>query len=197
MTSLAVVPAAGRGQRFGGAKLLALVHGEPLLDRTIASLLDGGVARVVVVLPPATDFSAVRRLADPRVQTVINPDPSRGMLSSIQAALRAADGDPILILPGDMPFVRPATVAAVLEAGRQSGRIVAPTRAGRHGHPVALPGELRAAVLAVDVAHSLKDVIAAAPAGRIEIPVTDDGVLRDVDVAADLQDRALDGTKTQ
>jgi molybdenum cofactor cytidylyltransferase len=186
MASVAVVPAAGRGERFGGAKLLADVGGEPLLDRTIGSLLDGGVERVVVVVPPAADLSAVRRLADPRVEMVVNPDPSRGMLSSIQAAVAAVAGDPILILPGDMPFVRPSTVAAVLDTARLSGRIVAPMRGGRHGHPVALPGELRAAILAADLSQSLKDVIAAAPSGRVEIPVDDPGVLRDVDVQADL-----------
>lgn len=197
MSSLAVVPAAGKGERFGGAKLLADVGGEPLLDRTIRSLLEGGVDRVIVAAPPSADFGTVRRLADPRVQVVVNPDPSRGMLSSIQAALASATGDPILILPGDMPFVRPETVAAVLDAARSSGRIVAPARGGRHGHPVALPGDLREVILATDVSLSLKDVIAAVPSGRVEIPVDDPGILRDVDIRADLMPGAPGDTNRQ
>ena len=47
MRSVAVVPAAGSAVRFGGMKLLALIDGEPLLDRTIAALLDGGVDQIV------------------------------------------------------------------------------------------------------------------------------------------------------
>ena len=42
----AVVPAAGRSSRFGGMKLLADVGGEPLVNRTLGSLLETG--RVVV-----------------------------------------------------------------------------------------------------------------------------------------------------
>jgi len=42
MRAVAVVPAAGSAERFGGKKLLTPIDGIPLLDRTIASLLDGG-----------------------------------------------------------------------------------------------------------------------------------------------------------
>jgi len=120
--TLAVIPAAGRGARFdastgadtSGRKLLAAVHGTPMLDRTISTLLAGGIDHVVVVLPPDRDLGAARLLEDPRVTTVINPDPSRGMFSSIQIGLSAVDGDPILVLPGDMPFVLSESVVAVL-----------------------------------------------------------------------------------
>ena len=38
MPAVAVVPAAGKGERFGGAKLLARIDGDVLLDRTLRSL---------------------------------------------------------------------------------------------------------------------------------------------------------------
>ena len=40
MRSVAVVPAAGSAERFGGKKLLTPIDGEPLLDRTIAAAAD-------------------------------------------------------------------------------------------------------------------------------------------------------------
>ncbi|MDX6552707.1 MAG: hypothetical protein QOH74_1195, partial [Gaiellales bacterium] len=85
MRSVAVVPAAGSAERFGGKKLLALVDGEPLLDRTIASLLDGGVDQIIVVVAPdAADLKHdVNAFTDARVWPVVNPDPSRGMFSSL------------------------------------------------------------------------------------------------------------------
>jgi molybdenum cofactor cytidylyltransferase len=192
MASVAVVPAAGAGERFGGAKLLALIRSEPLLSHTIQSLLGGGVDRVVVVLPPSGSFDAVRALADPRVCTVVNPDPSRGMFSSIQVGVASAEGDPSLVLPGDMPFVRPETVASVLAACQRTNRIVSPRYAGRRGHPVGLPGYLRREIVDADPAVSLSAVLEPHERDRIDLDVQDGGVLRDVDVIGDLFAATID-----
>ncbi len=177
MASVAIVPAAGKGERFGGAKLLADVQGEPLLNHTIRSLLDGGVGRVVVVVPPVSAMM-VPLLADARVKTAVNPDPERGMFSSIQAGASGAVGDLLLILPGDMPFVRPATIAALLEAAQETGLAVSPRHQGRRGHPLALPGRLRAAILAGKADSTLSAVLAADGIARIDIDVDDLGTSR-------------------
>jgi molybdenum cofactor cytidylyltransferase len=186
MPPVAIVPAAGKGERFGGAKLTALVDGATMLDRTLASLLDGGVGRIVVVVAPSADFGRVERLSDRRVQTVVNDDPSRGMFSSIQAGLAVAGGDPVLVVPADMPFVSPATVAAVAEACVRDRTIVVPIYQGDRGHPIAFPAALHRAVLDAPVTSTLKDALAATGARRIELPVDDPGILRDVDAPGDL-----------
>ncbi|MEX2270448.1 MAG: nucleotidyltransferase family protein [Vicinamibacterales bacterium] len=186
MPSLAIVPAAGKAERFGGGKLIADIDGEPLLNRTLRSLLDGGVEHVVVVLAPGATFVTVALLHDPRVVRVINPNPSRGMFSSIQIGLAAAEGEPILVLPGDMPFVRSTTVAAVLAAATASGRIVSPRFQGKHGHPVAVPERLRDEILNADDRSTLATLIDTHAADRVEIDVSDPGVLRDVDARGDL-----------
>jgi len=185
MSSVAIVPAAGKGERFGGAKLMADVRGEPLLNHTIRSLLDGGVSRVVVVVPPVSAMM-VPLLADVRVMTAVNPDPARGMFSSIQAGASGAVGDVLLVLPGDMPFVRPATVTALLEAAQESGVAVSPRYRGRRGHPIALPGRLRAAILAGKADATLSAVLAADGIARIDIDVEDPGILKDVDEPGDI-----------
>src|SRR5689334_22815932 len=123
----ALVPAAGSASRFGGRKLLAPVDGVPLLDRTLGALLEAGMAGVLVVLSPdATWTATIGRLHDPRVRTTTNPDPSRGMFSSIQIGLAGLAEPPFAVLPADMPFVKPDTVKALLAlAGRTNG-IVSP-----------------------------------------------------------------------
>jgi len=184
--SIAIVPAAGKGERFGGAKLLASIHDKTVLECTLASLLDGGIDRIVVVIEPSAPLALVRRLEDPRVRTVINDDPSRGMFSSIQTGLAVAGGDPVLIIPGDMPFVRPPTVAAVLEACLRERAIVVPTYDGSRGHPIAFPSDVRKTVLNAPASSTLKEALASTGAARIELPVDDEGVLRDVDVPGDL-----------
>ena len=185
MPPVAIVPAAGKGERFGGAKLVALVNGEVLIDRTLRSLIDGGVDRIVVVMAPGAALDGSRTLADPRVRRVVNEDPSRGMFSSIQTGLLFDEGDPILVLPADMPFVSGATVACVIDACAR-GRIVIPVHQGRRGHPVAFPRDLRRAILDAPSDSTLKDALAATGAARFELEVGDAGILRDVDVVEDM-----------
>ena len=183
---LAIVPAAGRASRFGGGKLLAPVAGEPLLDRTLASLLDAGVDHVVVVVAPEGDLSAVKRLADKRVQTIVNPDPARGMFSSIQTGMFLLHGNPMLVLPGDMPFVSSATTAEIVAACQRQDAVVVPRHDGRRGHPLGLPGRLRSAILDASPSATLSGLLTVLGIARVEIDVSDPGVLRDVDVESDL-----------
>ena len=184
---VAIVPAAGASSRFGSMKLLADIAGEPLLQHTLRHLLDAGIDRVIVVVAAGHQLGAVSLVGDPRVVTVVNADPSRGMFSSIQAGLAVAEGDPIVILPADMPFATAATVVDVTAAARRLDAAVVPFHAGRRGHPIAIPGRMRAALVAAGPASDLKAALrAASGAPPVEWPVDDPGVLRDVDVPGDL-----------
>jgi molybdenum cofactor cytidylyltransferase len=186
--SIAVVPAAGSAERFGGKKLLTLVDGEPMLDRTISALLNGGVGQVIVVVAP--DAGELQRdvnaFSDPRVWPVVNPDPSRGMFSSLQAGMSEAEGDALLVLPADMPFVESGTVAILLDAFASRSAIVSPKYQGKRGHPVILPPALRDEIRAAEPTITLHDVLKRHPDLRVDVDVTDRGVVRDVDRPADL-----------
>jgi molybdenum cofactor cytidylyltransferase len=187
--AVAVVTAAGSAERFGGKKLLTPIDGEPLLDHTIRALLDGGVAEVIVVV--GRDARAelerdVNAMLDPRVRPVENSDPQRGMFSSIQEGVAQAQGDLILVMPGDMPFVSPDTVRAVIAAYERRPAIVSPRYRGKRGHPVALPASLRDEIRAADPRSTLHDVIHAHTDLRVDVDVDDRGVVRDIDRPEDL-----------
>jgi molybdenum cofactor cytidylyltransferase len=170
------------------------VQGQPLVFRTLRSLFDGGVQTVVFVTAidnaPLVRAASVLGFSDSRLRIVVNPDPSRGMLSSLQAGMASVpdDVDRVLILPADMPFVRPATVAAI--AGHADARaVILPTHAGRHGHPIGVPATaaVRDAVHDAEEGSTLKDVLARADLVHVELDVDDPGVLRDVDEPGDLE----------
>ena len=189
MRAVAVVTAAGSAERFGGKKLLTLIDGEPLLDHTIDALLDGGVSEVIVVV--GKDARAelerdVNAMLDPRVRAVENPDPSRGMFSSIQEGVAQAQGDAILVMPGDMPFVSAETVRAVIAAYERKPAIVSPRYRGKRGHPVALPASLRDEIRSAKPGATLHDVIHAHTDLRVDVDLDDPGVVRDVDRPEDL-----------
>jgi molybdenum cofactor cytidylyltransferase len=188
--AVAVVTAAGSAVRFGGKKLLAPINGEPLLDHTIRSLLEGGVSEVIVVV--GTDSRRelardVNAMNDPRVRPVENPDPSRGMFSSIQIGVATANGDALVVLPGDMPYVRPETVRAVIAKFREQSTIVSPRYKGKRGHPVVLPLSLRDEIAATPPTANLHEVIQRHPSAPFDLEVSDPGVVRDVDTPADLK----------
>jgi molybdenum cofactor cytidylyltransferase len=184
MPVVAIVPAAGKAERFGGEKLVVDIKGEPLLNWTLWSLLDGGVGKVVVVTAPGADFRNVKLTTDPRVLLVVNTDPSRGMLSSVQTGLSVVSGDPLLFLPADMPFINSSTVTAITTACIRRQRVIVPVHHERRGHPIAVPGILRRQILSAPPDATLKDALG--DAERIELPVSDAGILRDVDRPADL-----------
>jgi len=182
-----VVPAAGASRRFGGAKLVADIEGEPLLQRTLRALLDGGLSRVIVVAAPGHGLGVVPTLRDERVSVVINPDPERGMFSSLQAGLRhVAPGHAALILPADMPFVRAQTVSAVVDAYVRLQAAVVAATGGKRGHPLIIPGSVCSSLLTQDVTTTLKVALVSLRVALQDVPVADPGVLRDVDVRDDL-----------
>jgi molybdenum cofactor cytidylyltransferase len=188
--AVAVVTAAGSAERFGGRKLLASVGGEPLLDRTIRALLDGGASEVIVVV--GSDARAelerdVNAMNDARVRPVENHDPSRGMFSSIQDGVATASGDALLVMPGDMPFVRADTVRAVIAKYREREAIVSPRYRGKRGHPVAMPMRFKDEIRDTPSSATLHEVIKRHVDMRIDIDVEDAGVVRDVDTPADLE----------
>lgn len=182
MRTAAVVPAAGSGERFGGPKLRADVAGTPLIERTVGSLRDAGIDDLVLVVGPDTGMLVEAR----DVTVVVNPDPSRGMFSSLQAGLAEVVADAILVLPGDMPFVRPATIRSLVQAFEARGGIVSPRCGGKRGHPVVLPASLQQEIVGSDPGSTLHHVLNAHRDLRIDLDVDDRGVLRDVDTKEDL-----------
>lgn len=191
MIIAAIVLAAGRGSRFaeagpgGPPKMMALVDGVPMIRRTVESLVAGGVDRSVVVVSGEHATVIARALSGLPVMCVVNPDPDRGMFSSIQSGVAAAaDAGICVLLPGDMPFVQPATITRMVSDARTQGRTVVPSLNGHPGHPVVCSSSLRDRILAADPGARLDHLLQEEDVLQVE--VTDSGVRRDVDRPWDL-----------
>lgn len=168
-------------------KLLADLGGEMLVSRTLRSLLDGGCDHVIVVTSAPEALASVPLVADPRVTIVVNSEPDRGMFSSVRCGLTTLPpGALAVVLPADMPFVRPETIRHVVASCRRTGRATAAAMDGRRGHPLALPASVVAALCGADPTGSLREALAAAGCAVAVEAVDDEGVLRDVDVPGDL-----------
>jgi molybdenum cofactor cytidylyltransferase len=186
---VAIVPAAGASSRMGRPKLL-LPWGElSVLGATLAALREGGAASVRLVIAADGPLAAWEPPAGVRV--VVNPDPQRGMLSSILAGLGslAAEGkaaDPLLVCPADLPALRAGTVAKLLASYRADGGVVVPRHGNRRGHPLLVsPGwQARMPELARHEGGLRRLLELAAGAVR-QVQVDDPGCVRDVDTPGD------------
>jgi molybdenum cofactor cytidylyltransferase len=132
----AVVLAAGSGSRFGGRKLEASIAGRPILQLVLDALAQAGLDDPIVVLAP--DSALERSLEWRRAQRVVNPDPGRGLSSSLQlgwAAALAADPQPgaILVVLGDQPRLTEAAIRAVIAAPLDAARPIVALRFGASG----------------------------------------------------------------
>lgn len=193
--SAAVVLAAGAGTRLGGVPKALLVHeGRTFLERIAAALreVEGGPLVVVAAAPYGDAVTEHARSILPDVVIVANPDPARGMASSIAlgfAALhpwsRLSGVDAAWLWPVDHPFVSAATLAA-LERALVHEDVARPTYRGRGGHPPLIARGAWERLAACDrVEGGARAVIAKLDV--VDVPVDDAGVVRDVDTPEDRQ----------
>ncbi|MGK2850147.1 MAG: nucleotidyltransferase family protein, partial [Candidatus Limnocylindrales bacterium] len=188
----AVVLAAGAGSRFGGGKLLASLGGRPVLRHVLDRLAEAGLDDVIVVLGDDADAieAAIAWREERRVR---NPDPARGLSSSLRLGIAAvAPGiRAVLIVLGDQPKVSAAAIRALLDAGVTAERpIAAPVYVGDGGrNPVLLGREAFALVEAAEGDRGLGPIIAAHPELVREVPMPPDVAPDgnpDIDTRADL-----------
>ncbi len=184
----AVVLAAGAGSRFGGGKLLASLEGRPVLQHVLDRLAAAAVDEVVVVVGDEAE-SIERGIEWRGERRVRNPDPSRGLSSSVQVGIDALapDVDAALIVLGDQPRVPSRAIRSLLAARPDDVHpIVVPVYARDPGrNPVLLRRAAFALVGQATGDRGLGPLIEAHPELVQEIAIRVSGGNPDIDTRAD------------
>ncbi|MFA1537408.1 molybdenum cofactor guanylyltransferase [Actinomadura monticuli] len=111
----AVLLAGGRARRFGADKPAAPVGGRALVEWTAAAV--AGASRLIVVGP--------RRDVLPGAVVVREDPPGAGPVPALRAGLAEVRAPRLALLAADMPFLRPAHVARLLDAiGDRPGAVL-------------------------------------------------------------------------
>ncbi len=178
-----VVLAAGESRRMGFPKPLLEFAGETFLDRLLLGF-SAHCSPVIAVLGyhAARVAGGIRRAS--LASVVTNPEPERGMLSSLQCGLRAVPDDCVgaVFTPVDYPCTQPATVGALVDALIASGApVVIPVHDGQRGHPVGIRRPLIAELLALAPESQARHVIRRYRDQTQFVAVDDPGILNDVD----------------
>ncbi|MGE3174625.1 MAG: NTP transferase domain-containing protein [Planctomycetota bacterium] len=183
MSTVAIVPAAGKGMRMGADKALLDLDGRSAIACIADTARDAGVDDLLVVrragAAPLPD-----RAGGWRTVAVDGAGDMADSLRAAAAALPSGTGR-VVVLPVDHALVAADTVAAVAAAvARPDTAIALPLFRGRPGHPVAL----RAAVFAeLRQGGTLRDVVRRDPARVRAVPTANPWVLADLDRPEDLR----------
>lgn len=182
----AIVLAAGSGSRFGGGKLEARLDGRPILQHVLDALAEVGIDDPVVVTPGPIDDVAWRA-----ARPVTNPDPARGLSSSLRVGWGAAmdvpePPDAVIVALGDQPLVRRDVLEALRRSGLDPDRPIVAARYSDSGarNPVRLEREAASLVHEAAGDRGLGPVLDARADLVRWLDVAGDNP--DVDTAADL-----------
>ena len=191
MRIIGILLAAGRGERFGGGKLVAPLRAGPNAGAAVGVAacrsLRAAVDEVVAVVRPG-DRSVAASLSREGARVVVAPRADDGMGASLAAGVAVAGGaDGFIVALADMPWVAPATIRAVAEALRDGASIAAPRHRGTRGHPVGFGAAHRDELAALAGDRGARAILDARAAAVRYVDVDDPGTLRDVDVPADLR----------
>ena len=187
MNVVAILLAAGSATRFGSDKLLhALPHEVPIAVQALRHLKEAfGTGVFVVVRPEAQELSSLLRREG--CEVVVCERAAEGMGASLACGVRAAGAaDAYLVALGDMPFIRPSSVAAVRDALLQGAVLAAPYFRARRGHPVGIASKFREQLAALRGDEGAKQLLAGHASEIVKVPVGDPAVLRDIDTPGDL-----------
>ena len=192
-----IVLAAGLGSRFTGeghklTQLLADDAGAGDAAAVLTLTLRHAIASRLPVLAVTTAELAPLAQEDVAARDIlVVPSAARvrgrGMGDSIAAGVAArSDASGWLLLPADMPRVKPSTIRAVAQA-LDGNPVAFAQHHGRRGHPVGFSAELYSELIALTGDEGARRLIARYPAQAVE--VDDAGVLVDIDTAEDLDEQ--------
>ncbi len=187
--------AAGRSQRFGSDKRLAMLDGEALLLRTAKRWLqarDETLGDVLVVLRAAdpAERELASRLRDLGASTTFCAEAHLGMAHSLAWGVLQSPGvDGWLVGLGDMPALQPQSIRAVAHALHPEG-IVLPTRDGLRGHPVGFGSAFGGELLTLQGDHGARRVLQAHRDALHWLELDDPGLLFDIDQPEQLRQAA-------
>lgn len=189
----AILPAAGSSRRMGRPKLLLPFRGTSLVGAVVEALRQAGADPIVLVASSQRQ-DLLDWARDTGLAAALNPEPGRGMLSSIRegiaalggAAALARAGEVLLVCPADLPALRAETVGELLRRQDEAeAPLAVPVFRGKRGHPLAIAPELIPEIDTLDPDVGLRQLLERHAAEVLEVEVGDEGAVEDVDTPED------------
>jgi molybdenum cofactor cytidylyltransferase len=185
----ALILAAGRSTRFAGdqpgvTKLIAELHGKPLV-RHVAEAAFASRARPIIVVTGHAHDHVQEALAGLPLQFVHNKDYASGLASSLRVGMAAVPNEAAgaVVLLGDMPLVTATLIDQLVrrfEENFDAGAIV-PVTEGQRGNPVLLARALFPAVAKLTADEGARRLLQDAAIHVIETAIEGEAASVDID----------------
>ena len=182
-----LILAAGQSSRMRGTdKMLEIVDGQPLIRRQAIVALATGLP-VWLALPPDRPL---RRLAlqNLGVTMVEVKDAARGLSFSVSAGNAAVPADMSVILwLADLPEITADDFGLIARAAQSAPDAIirSTTEAGKPGHPVLFPPNLRGKLAGLIGDNGARDVLLAYAHATVFVPLPANRALTDLDTPED------------
>jgi molybdenum cofactor cytidylyltransferase len=188
-----IILGAGASARMGRPKLLLPWGDTTIIGHLLKQWRELGAVQIGIVLRPRDTALAAEldRLNFPQADRIENPQPERGMFSSIQCAANWPGGKEEIatwaVVLGDQPHLRPATLRRLLKFQlANSGAVCQLEFDGHARHPVLLPRQAFQE-LKISQAETLKTFLKQTSSRCLRCPVDDPGLALDLDTPEDYQ----------
>jgi molybdenum cofactor cytidylyltransferase len=191
----AVVLAAGRSTRFAGdrrgmTKLVAELHGKPLVGH-VANAAFASRARPVIVVTGYAREAVHQALAGLPITFVHNKDYASGLASSLRVGLAAVPHSArgAIVLLGDMPLVTVDLIDQLVRRFEQSfgADAIVPVTEGRRGNPVLLARPLFPAVGRLTGDEGARRLLQDPDIHVVEVAVENEAAAADIDTPEALE----------
>jgi molybdenum cofactor cytidylyltransferase len=179
----AIVLAAGESRRMGQPKLLLPFGRSTIIETVIQNLMESSLDGILVVLGHRWQ-GILDKLKNYAVETTVNPDYQRGMLSSVQWGFRKLprDAQAALVVLGDQPGISARTVDLVIRTFRSGNKgIVLPLYKDFGGHPLLVDMKYRREIRSLDPDVGLRSLLSRHPEDIQRVAVKAGSSLQDID----------------
>jgi len=183
----AIILAAGLSKRMGQFKPLMELGGQTIVERVVSLYRAVGLTDIGVVVG-FREEEIKTALTSFGVRFTANRDFEKGMYSSIVAGVRDLPDScrAFFVNPVDIPLVRISTVKALLRTYHErSAKIFYPWFNGRRGHPPLIDTDLSKEIITWHQDGGLRTFLETRKDLAINVPVSDEGVLLDLDTPED------------
>jgi len=180
----AIILAAGDSSRMGSPKALLSLEDSTFLEVILTRIRKANYENVIVVLGHHYDLICNTITMTKEYDIIRNPNPEQGQLSSLKLTLskikQAAQGALIVLV--DHPLVSDETYQIIYEkACEKPDSIIIPVHNNRKGHPVYFGKKFFKALNQAPISHGARYVVHNNESSVIEVPVADEGVIKDID----------------
>jgi molybdenum cofactor cytidylyltransferase len=184
-----IILAAGDSKRMGYPKALLPIGDTTFLGHILGIIRSVGLASPIVVLGRAA--ALIRpAIQEWPVRIIVNADPDRGQLSSIQLGISSLDvnAQACMLWPVDQPAVSEGMVFNLVRLYLQSQRLMTfPKFGGKRGHPAIFHQSLFREFLTVPLEEGPKKMISSYQQDIAELPTDESAVIHDIDTPQDYE----------